>query len=745
MQNNTTAHAGFTGGAWQNEINVRDFIQKNYTPYEGGHDFLAPMSEKTKALHKKYVDLLLEEKANGGVLDIDTDNFASLTAFAPGYMDKDNEEIVGFQTDAPLKRIVNPFGGMRMARQACESYGYTVSEKVENAFRHKVTHNEGVFRAYTKEMLALRKSGILTGLPDAYGRGRIIGDYRRVALYGVDKLIEAKIADYRELEKGDMDEATIRLREEVFCQKNALEELKKMAALYGHDISVPASTAKEAIQWTYYGYLASVKESNGAAMSLGRVGTFLDIYIERDLQAGTITEEQSQELVDHFVLKLRMARQLRTPDYNELFAGDPTWVTEAIGGMGVDGRTLVSKTSFRFLHTLYNLNPAPEPNMTVLWSQNLPQKFKLYCAKVSAETSSVQYENDDLMRPDFGDDYGISCCVSAMKLGKQKQFFGARCNLAKLLLLSINGGRDEVTGNVVGLTMAPVKKGKLDYDKVLKQYKKYIDWLAKAYVNTMNVIHFMHDKYAYENIQLALHDVHIDRLMAFGIAGLSVVADSLSAIKYANVTPVMDDTGLVVDYKTEGEFPQFGNDDSRVDDIAAEITEYFYKRLIKTKTYRNAIHTLSLLTITSNVMYGLKTGTTPCGRRKGEAFAPGANPMHNREKNGALASLNSVSKLDYSYCRDGISNTFSVSPSSLGKDEETVNKNLATILDGYFRNGGHHLNINVFDREMLLEAHKEPEKFPFLTIRVSGYAVKFGVLSTKHREEVLSRTFFAKL
>ncbi|MCL2847694.1 MAG: formate C-acetyltransferase [Firmicutes bacterium] len=735
---------GFNEGSWQKEIDVRDFIQKNYTPYIGGDEFLSPISKKSEVLLKKYEDLLLEEKKRGGVYDIDTENIASLLSFKPGYLDKENEEIVGFQTDHPLKRIVNPFGGMRMAKSACEAYGYTISPNIENIFNYKTTHNDGVFRVYTQEMLKLRKSGILTGLPDAYGRGRIIGDYRRVALYGVDMLVEHKNKDFLELEKGDMDEGKIRLREDIHRQTAFLKKLKGMAEMYGHDISKPATTAKEAIQWTYYAYLGAIKEQNGAAMSLGRVSTFLDIYIEKDIKAGIITELEAQELIDQFVLKLRMARQLRTPDYNELFAGDPTWVTEAIGGTGTDGRTLVTRTSFRFMHSLYNLKPAPEPNITVLWAQDLPENFKTYCSKVSIETSSIQYENDDLMRPVYGDDYGISCCVSAMTLGKQMQYFGARCNLAKLLLVALNGGRDELTGESVGLDMEPINSGKLDYDVVLKRYLKYIDWLAKAYVNTMNVIHYMHDKYAYEKLQMSLHDTVVERLMAFGIAGLSVCADSLSAIKYASVTPIVDETGLITEYKTEGEFPKFGNDDCRVDDIAAYLVKYFYEELIKTKAYRESVHTLSILTITSNVMYGLKTGSTPCGRKSGEAFAPGANPLHNREKHGALASLNSVAKLDYKYCRDGISNTFNVSPSYLGKNNATVQKNLSTILDGYFRSGGHHLNINVFDRETLLEAHKVPEKFPFLTIRVSGYAVKFGVLSTKHRQEVLDRTFFDK-
>jgi len=740
MENNN-----FKGTQWKKEINVRDFIVQNYTVYDGNEDFLSGPTEKTKILLSKYEDLLKQEKAKGGVLDIDTKNVASLLSFEPGYLDSENEVIVGLQADAPLKRIVNPFGGIRMARQACEAYGYKLCDSIEENFKYKTTHNDAVFRVYTNEMLRLRKVGVLTGLPDAYGRGRIIGDYRRVALYGTDYLIEQRKQDFLDLEKVTMTEEIIRLREDVNRHIVFLEKLHKMALMYGHDISKPATSAVEAVQWLYYAYLGAIKEQNGAAMSLGRVSTFLDIYFEQDIKKGILTEEQAQEIIDHFVLKLRMARQLRTPDYNELFAGDPTWVTEAVGGIGLDGRPMVTKTSFRFLHTLYNLKPAPEPNITVLWSKILPKGFKNYCAKVSIETSSIQYENDDLMRGEFGDDYGISCCVSAMKIGKQMQYFGARCNLAKLLLLSLNGGRDELNGECTGKVMKPLNKGVLDYDKVLKQYLNYVDWLAKAYVNTMNVIHYMHDKYAYEKLQMALHDTKVERLMAFGIAGLSVVADSLSAIKYAKVMPIIDETGLIVDFKTEGDFPKYGNDDCRVDEIAAFLAEYFYKALTKTKAYRGAIHTLSILTITSNIVYGEKTGATPCGRKKGEAFAPGANPGHNRELSGALASLNSVAKIDYNYCRDGISNTFSLVPSVLGKDNDSIRKNLVSIIDGYFLSKGHHLNINVYDRETLIKADLEPQRYPNLTIRVSGYAVKFGVLSSKSRKEVIQRTFFDKL
>lgn len=735
---------GFKSGVWQEEINVREFIQANYTPYAGDETFLSKPSKRTVALRTKYDKLLVEERAKDGVLDIDTENVSSILGYKPGYLDKKNEIIFGLQSEAPLKRTVNPFAGLRMARQACEAYGYKMSEKIEENFKYKVTHNDGVFSVYTDTMRALRKAGILTGLPDAYGRGRIIGDYRRVALYGVDYLRKLKFKDYNALQELDMSEEVMRAREEIFRQYEALGHLKAMAAEYGDDISVPASNAREAVQWVYYSYLAAIKEQNGAAMSLGRTSTFLDIYIQRDLENGAISEEEAQEIIDQFVLKLRMSRQLRTPEYNDLFAGDPTWVTESVGGIGLDGRSMVTKNSFRFLHTLYNLHSAPEPNITILWSKSLPQTWKNYCAKVSVDTSSIQYENDDIMRPTYGDDYGIACCVSAMTIGKQMQFFGARCNLAKLLLMALNGGKDEVAGSQIAPVSDSFAGGVLDYDKVMDKYKEYIDWLAHEYVNTMNVIHYNHDKYAYEKIQMALHDTTVERLMAFGIAGISVAADSLSAIKYAKVTPVANKDGLIVDYTVDGEFPKYGNDDGRVDSIAAYLTEYFYKALIKTKTYRDAVHTLSILTITSNVVYGKKTGSTPCGRKAGEPFAPGANPLHNREVNGALASLNSVSKIDYCHCRDGVSNTFSMVPSTLGKDDLTVRKNLSGVLDGYFGSGGHHLNINVYNRDELLKAHVEPEKYPNLTIRVSGYAVKFGVLSTKHREEVLKRTFFDK-
>lgn len=734
----------FKSGAWVTRPDVRDFIQLNYKPYAGESDFLAQPTERTQGLLEKYEALLAAEREKNGVLDIDTEHVSSLLSYAPGYLDKDNELIFGLQTDAPLKRGVNPFGGIRMAKQACEAYGYTLSEEVEENFKYKTTHNDGVFRVYTPEMRALRKYGILTGLPDAYGRGRIIGDYRRVALYGVDKLIAWKREDFDETGRLDMDEENIRLREELFRQVDFLEKLKQMAAAYGDDISRPAGNAREAVQWTYYGYLAAIKEQNGAAMSFGRVSTFLDIYFERDLRSGLIDEREAQELVDQLVLKLRMSRQLRTPEYNELFAGDPTWVTESLGGMGIDGRTLVTKSSFRFLHTLYNLKTAPEPNLTVLWSRELPEAWKKFCAKVSCDTSSIQYENDDLMRPLYGDDYGIACCVSAMKIGKQMQFFGARCNLPKLLLMAVNGGKDEINGVQIGPKNDPII-GVLDYDTVLERYKSYIDWLAHTYVSTMNIIHYMHDKYAYEKLEMALHDTYPERLMAFGAAGISVVADSLSAIKYAKVSTVSDEKGLVTDYVTEGEYPQYGNDDDRVDAIASEIVDYFMEALRRTKAYRGAVHTLSLLTITSNVVYGKKTGATPCGRKAGEPFAPGANPLHNREKRGALASLNSVSKLKYASCRDGISNTFGLVPATLGKTEAERTDNLVRIMDGYFKKNGHHLNINVYNKDILLDAHAHPEKYPNLTIRVSGYAVRFGVLSVKHREEVLKRTFFERM
>ncbi|MCL2860822.1 MAG: formate C-acetyltransferase [Firmicutes bacterium] len=747
QENKNQGWDNFKGTKWKNKIDVRHFIVKNFTPYKGGHDFLVGASAKTAVLRDKYLELLNEEKKRGGVYKIDSEKVISVLSHDAGYLDKENEVIVGLQTDEPLKRGLNPFGGIRMARTSAIAYGHKVSDLVEEQFKYKTTHNDGVYRVYTPEMKKFRNNGVITGLPDAYGRGRIIGDYRRVALYGVDKLIEEKMNDFVEMGNGYMSDERIRLREELYRQREFLWKLKDMALLYGHDISNPAKNAKEAVQWTYYAYLGAIKEANGAAMSLGRVSTFFDIYIEKDIADGILTETEAQELIDQFVLKLRMARHLRTPEYNDLFVGDPTWVTEAIGGMCEDGRTMVTKTSFRFLHTLYNLETAPEPNMTVLWSKDLPEKFKLYCAKVSHDTSSVQYENDDLMREPFGDDYGIACCVSAMTLGKQMQYFGARCNIVKLLLLCLNGGKDEMTGDQI-LPESPNYKemlkdgGVLDYKKVKKRFLESVDYLCEQYVNTMNIIHFMHDKYAYEKVQMALHDTKVERLMAFGIAGISVLADSLSAIKYAKVTPITDERGIVVDYLVEGEFPTFGNDEEGVDDIAKEVVEYFYSSLKKTPCYRDAIHTLSLLTITSNVVYGKLTGNTPCGRKEGEPFAPGANPYHNREKHGALASLNSVAKLSYDYCKDGISNTFSIAPKSLGKNEKMIFENISALLDGYFKSGGFHLNVNMHKKEDLQKAHEAPKEYPNLTVRVSGYAVRFGVLSTKHRQEVLDRTFF---
>ncbi len=732
---------GFRGGAWQNEINVRDFIQQNYTEYTGDSAFLADATPRTKALMKKLEALFALERQFGGVLDIDTATVSSLTAYSPGYLDKDNEIIVGLQTNRPLKRGVNPFGGMRMVRQACEAYGYKLSQKVEEEFRYRTTHNDGVYRAYTDEMRAARKSHVITGLPDAYGRGRIIGDYRRVALYGVDKLIEEKTKDKKALGEGFLDTDQIRMNEELYQQITFLKYMKEMAAMYGFDISEPASNAREAIQWTYFAYLGAIKEQNGAAMSLGRVSTFFDIYIERDIAAGILTEEGAQELMDDFVMKLRMARHLRTPEYNELFGGDPMWITEAVGGMGEDGRTLVTKNSYRVLNTLYTLGSSPEPNLTVLWSKALPESFKKFCAKVSADTDSIQYENDDLMRPIYGDDYAIACCVSAMKVGKQMQFFGARCNLAKLMLIAINGGYDADSGIHLGPQLDVLAGDKLDFDTVMERYQIYIEWLAKLYVNTMNVIHYMHDKYAYEKTQMALHDTDVTRFMAFGIAGLSVVADSLSAIKFASVRPVKNDQGYITDFVTEGEFPKYGNDDDRVDLIAKDMAHRMITELRKTPTYRGAIHTLSVLTITSNVSYGKHTGATPDGRKASQPFAPGANPMHNREENGALASLNSVAKISYDDCRDGISNTFSITPEALGRTEDERVSNLVSILDGYFGKMAHHINVNVMNRDTLLKAYENPEAYPNLTIRVSGYAVNFCKLSREQQREVISRTF----
>lgn len=732
---------GFVKGAWQDEINVRDFIQSNYKEYTGDDSFLAEATPRTQGLMKKLESLFTLERQYGGVLDIDTATVSSLTSYSPGYIDKENEIIVGMQTNRPLKRGVNPFGGMRMVKQACEAYGYKLSEKVTEEFRFRTTHNEGVYRAYTDEMRAARKCHVITGLPDAYGRGRIIGDYRRVALYGVDKLIEEKQKDKHDLAQGDFNTEQIRLTEELYQQIAFLGYMKEMAAMYGFDISQPAANAREAIQWTYFAYLASIKEQNGAAMSLGRVSTFFDIYIERDITNGTLTEEGAQELMDDFVMKLRIARHLRTPEYNELFGGDPMWITEAVGGMGEDGRTLVTKNSYRMLNTLYTLGSSPEPNLTVLWSNSLPESFKKFCAKISADTDSIQYENDDIMRPIYGDDYAIACCVSAMKVGKQMQFFGARCNLAKLLLIAINGGYDTTSKMHIGPQMPVLDMEKLDFDAVMERYQIYIAWLMHLYVNTMNVIHYMHDKYAYEKTQMALHDTAVERFMAFGIAGLSVVADSLSAIKFANVRPIKNEDGFISDFETVGHFPKYGNDDDRVDLIAKDMTHRVITELRKTPTYRNAIHTLSVLTITSNVMYGKHTGATPDGRAAAAPFAPGANPMHNREENGALASLNSVAKLSYDDCRDGISNTFSITPEALGRSEEERINNLVTILDGYFAKKAHHINVNVMNRETLLKAYEDPEAYPNLTIRVSGYAVNFHKLSKEQQREVISRTF----
>lgn len=732
---------GFTDGDWKTGVNVRNFIQTNYTPYTGDDSFLETATDRTNALMAKLRELQKLEREKGGVLDIDTTTVSSLCNYAPGYLDKENELIVGLQTDAPLKRGVNPFGGIRMARDACAAYGYKLSDKIEEYFTYRTTHNDGVFRAYTPEMKAARHCALLTGLPDAYGRGRIIGDYRRVALYGIDYLIEQKKQDKLQLGDGTMDAEAIRLTEELFQQITFLGKLKEMASMYGYDISQPASNAREAMQWTYFAYLAANKEQNGAAMSLGRTSTFFDIYIERDIKNGILNEKGAQELFDQFVIKLRMARHLRTPDYNELFGGDPMWITESVGGMGENNTTLVTKSSFRVLNTLYTLGSAPEPNLTILWSARLPEGFKRFCAKVSADTDSIQYENDDLMRPHFGDDYAIACCVSAMKVGKQMQFFGARANLAKLLLLALNGGTDNVFGTKVGPQTEPMQDEILDYNKVMERFRVYRTWLCKLYVNTMNVIHYMHDKYAYEKTQMALHDTNVERLMAFGVAGLSVITDSLSAIKYAKVKPIRDENGLIVDFETTGDFPKYGNDDDRADTIAQDMLHEFIEELKKTPAYRNAKHTLSVLTITSNVVYGKKTGATPDGRKAGEPFAPGANPMHNREENGALASLNSVSKLSYSACMDGISNTFSITPDALGKTEEVRTDNLVAILDGYFLNAAHHINVNVMNRETLLKAYENPEDYPNLTIRVSGYAVNFCKLSREQQKEVIMRTF----
>jgi len=734
----------FVSGYWCEKVDVRDFIQRNYSVYEGDDSFLKPISSKTQNVWNRCLDLLKEELKKG-VLDIDVERVSGINSYEAGYIDKDNEVIVGLQTDEPLKRIVNPYGGIRMVYNSLEAYNYELNKDVDKYFNQfRKTHNQGVFDVYTKEIRKARSAGLLTGLPDAYGRGRIIGDYRRIALYGIDFLKTEKERDHSSL-KGNMTEDLIRLREEVSEQIRALDEIKEMALKYGFDISRPASNAREAVQWTYFGYLAAIKENNGAAMSLGRVATFLDIYIERDINLGILTEEEAQELIDQFVIKLRMARHLRTPEYDELFSGDPTWVTESIGGVGIDGRPLVTKNSFRMLHTLVNLGPSPEPNLTILWSEDLPIAFKNYCAKISIDTDSIQYENDDIMRPIYGDDYAIACCVSAMEIGRQMQFFGARCNLAKSLLYSINGGIDEVKGTEVLSGYEIMDDEFLDYDKVKEVYFKVLGDVAGLYVDTMNIIHYMHDKYAYERGQMALHDTKVRRLMAFGVAGLSVVADSLSAIKYAKVKPIRNEQGISVDFEIEGDFPKYGNDDDRVDVIAQEVLEKFYTELCRHPLYRDAKHTLSVLTITSNVVYGEKTGATPDGRKKGVAFAPGANPMHERDVNGALASLNSVAKINYcSYCRDGVSNTFSIVPNALGENEGVRIDNLVTILDGYFKRGAHHLNVNVLTRETLIDAMENPEKYPLLTIRVSGYAVRFNRLTTKQQQEVISRTFHTR-
>lgn len=738
------AWLGFNGGQWQECIDVRGFINLNFTAYYGDEKFLSGATPRTTELMNKLNGLFALERSRNGVLDVNTDTVSSLTTYPAGYLDKEKEIIVGLQTDAPLKRGVNPFGGIRMARSACEAYGYKLSEEVEENFEFKTTHNDGVFRVYNDEMRHARHIGIITGLPDAYGRGRIIGDYRRVALYGVDYLIEEKEADKRKIGAGLMNVDSIRLSEELYQQISFLKKLKEMAQLYGRDISLPATNTKEAVQWTYFAYLGAIKEQNGAAMSLGRTSTFFDIYIERDMKAGVLDETSAQEIIDDFVMKLRMARHLRTPEYNELFGGDPMWITESVGGISENGTPLVTKNSYRILNTLYTLGSAPEPNLTILWSERLPAPFKKFCAKISIDTDSIQYENDDLMRPEYSDDYAIACCVSAMKVGKQMQFFGARCNLPKLLLLAINGGYDNVSDTHIGPQCEVMQGDKLDYYEVCNRFKVYRQWLCRLYVNTMNVIHYMHDKYAYEKTQMALHDTDVERLMAFGVAGMSVLADSLSAIKYANVKPIRNENGYIVDFETTGEFPKFGNDDNRVDKIAQRILQSVSSELKKTPTYRGARHTLSVLTITSNVVYGKKTGSTPDGRKKGEPFAPGANPMHNRETNGAIASLNSVAKLQYDYCRDGISNTFSITPDALGKDREERAENLVTLLDGYFSNYAHHLNVNVMNRETLMKAYENPEEYPNLTIRVSGYAVHFNKLSKEQQREVISRTFHEK-
>ena len=737
-----------TTGEWTKEIDVRGFIQANYTPYEGDSNFLTSPTEKTKKLWNKVLDLYKKETENNGVLDVDVKTPSSINAYEPGYVDKSLEEIVGFQTDAPLKRAIMPNGGIRIVEKSCESYGYKVDENIEYIYHNlRRTHNDGVFAVYTPDVRAARSSHLITGLPDGYGRGRIIGDYRRVALYGVDVLIEEKKRELDILDSDEFVDSIIKNREEVHDQILALEDLKKMALKYGFDISVPASNAKEAFQWLYFGYLGAIKDQNGAAMSLGRTTTFLDIYVERDLNEGTLSESLAQELMDQFVMKLRMVRFLRAPEYNALFSGDPVWVTEALGGMGIDGRTLVTKNSFRMLHTLVNLGPAPEPNLTVLWSKNLPEGFKKFCADISIKTSSIQYENDDLMRATLGDDYGIACCVSAMKIGKQMQFFGARANLGKTLLYAINGGRDEKSGVQITPEFAPITSEYLNYDEVMEKFDNMMDYVAKIYIKALNAIHYMHDKYSYEALEMALHDSerNILRTMACGIAGLSVVADSLSAIKYAKVKVIRDDTGLAVDYQIDGDFPKYGNDDDRVDSIAFDVVKRFMKKLEKHQTYRNSRATLSILTITSNVVYGKATGATPDGRAAGEPFGPGANPLHGRDVNGALAVMNTIAKLPYEYSEDGISFTFSITPNTLGKDEDTKVNNLVNMLDGFFMQTGHHINVNVFDRALLKDAMEHPEKYPQLTIRVSGYAVNFTKLTREQQLDVINRTIHERI
>ena len=738
---------GFQKGDWQSEINVRDFIQRNYTPYEGNDSFLATTTEKTQKLWDKVLDLYKKEQASpGSVLDIDTKTVSTVSSHEAGYIDKDLEDIVGLQTDAPLKRAIMPFGGIRIVEKSCEAYGRKVDEEVEEIFhKYRKTHNDGVFSVYTPDIRAARSSHLITGLPDGYGRGRIIGDYRRVALYGVDVLIEEKKQELEVLNVDELTEEVIREREEISEQIKALNELKVMASKYGFDISKPAQNSKEAVQWLYFGYLGAIKDQNGAAMSLGRTSTFLDIYFERDLKNGSITEEQAQEIMDHFVMKLRLVRFLRTPEYNELFSGDPVWVTESIGGMGIDGRTLVTKNSFRMLHTLQNLGPAPEPNMTVLWSTRLPEGFKRFTTKLSINTSSIQYENDDLMRITLGDDYGIACCVSPMKIGKQMQFFGARANLAKTLLYAINGGKDEISGKQITPKYEPITSEYLDYNEVMEKFDQMMDYVAKIYIKALNAIHYMHDKYSYEAIEMALHDREILRTMACGIAGLSVVADSLSAIKYAKVKVIRNENNLAVDYQIEGDFPKFGNDDDRVDQIAVDIVKTFMNKLRKHQTYRNSKHTLSILTITSNVVYGKATGNTPDGRKAGVPFGPGANPLHGRDKNGALAVMNSIAKLPFDSAEDGISYTFSITPGTLGKTENDRITNLVNMLDGYFAQTGHHINVNVFDRSLLEDAMEHPEKYPQLTIRVSGYAVNFTKLTREQQLDVINRTIHERI